>query len=89
MRICCLADLHGHLPDVPDCDLLLIAGYILPLKYECGMPASAEWLDIVFRRWMCDLEWVTRIIGVAGNHDFIFEKSPHLVPDLPWTYLKD
>lgn len=87
MRICCVADLHGYLPEIPRCDLLLIAGDICPQwKYHAGI--WRWWLNNDFRRW---LEGVgSPIIGVAGNHDWIFERAPELVPgDLPWTYLQD
>jgi hypothetical protein len=31
-----------------------------------------------------------KVVGVAGNHDFIFQQAPERVPgDLPWTYLQD
>ena len=31
-----------------------------------------------------------QIIGIAGNHDLIFEQAPELLPrDLPWIYLQD
>jgi hypothetical protein len=50
---------------------------------------QAEWLNTEFRRWLADLP-ARKIIGIAGNHDFIFEQMPDLVPtDLHWTYLQD
>lgn len=29
------------------------------------------------------------MVGVAGNHDGLFQARPDLVPKLPWTYLQD
>lgn len=33
----------------------------------------------------------TKIVAIAGNHDFVFQKAPDLVPKRPdvWTYLQD
>src|SRR6185437_2725231 len=84
-----MSDPHGYLPEVPACDLLLIAGDICPTGNH--KPAfQAEWLDTTFRRWLESLRQVGKVIGVAGNHDFIFQDAPHLVPrGLNWLYLQD
>jgi Icc-related predicted phosphoesterase len=29
------------------------------------------------------------VVGIAGNHDFIFQERPDQVPALSWTYLQD
>ena len=88
MKVVAVSDLHGNLPSIPPCDLLLLAGDLTPVS-DHRLPYQAEWLDTTFRAW---LEGVAarKVIGVAGNHDFIFEKAPHTVPrDLGWTYLED
>jgi len=81
-----VSDLHGHLPDVPACDLLLIAGDICPLTDDRSA-VQAPWLDRPCRAWLQGLQ-VGHVVVVAGNHDFVFEQ-PELVPPLPWTYLQD
>ncbi len=89
MKIVAISDQHGILPVIPPCDLLLIGGDICPVKNH-GVDYQAAWLDADFRRWLASLGHVQKIIGVAGNHDFIFQNTPGLVPrDLPWTYLQD
>lgn len=89
MKIVAISDLHGQLPEIPPCDLLLIAGDICPVT-DHGVAYQADWLDTEFRRWLRSLTHVGHVVGVAGNHDFIFERAPQLLPrDLPWTYLQD
>lgn len=87
MRIAILADLHGHLPPLAECDLLLLAGDLCP-AVDHGVARQAAWLDGPFRRWL-DAAPAGAIVGIAGNHDFIFEREPSLVPELPWIYLED
>ena len=88
MRIVAVSDLHGLLPDIPPCDLLLIAGDICPVEnHDTGF--QAEWLDTALRRWLERVP-ARKTVAVAGNHDFVFEQVPELVPrDLDWTYLQD
>src|SRR5947209_22361 len=89
MLISAISDQHGVLPAIPACDLLLIAGDVCPATNH-GIDFQASWLNTEFRRWLQSLGHVKHIIGIAGNHDLIFEQAPFLVPsDLPWTYLQD
>src|SRR2546430_15423242 len=87
MKLVLTADLHGNLPEIPPCDLLLIAGDIGPIasNKDC-----ANWLDNIFRVWLVDL-YPTPVIGIGGNHDFIFKAAygRGIVNSLPWTYLED
>lgn len=89
MKIVAMSDLHGYLPErVPACDLVLLAGDLTPISNH-GSLFQARWLDTDFRRWLERLP-ARKVVGIAGNHDFVFERDPHLVPrDLPWTYLQD
>src|SRR2546423_393204 len=89
LRIVAMSDLHGYLPEaVPECDLLLLAGDVAPATNH-GIPFQAGWLDQHFRRWLRRLP-ARKIVGIAGNHDLIFDHEPQRVPhDLPWTYLQD
>src|SRR4051794_28130253 len=89
MKIVAMSDMHGQLPErVPTCDLLLIAGDITPVVNH-GEQFQRDWLDGEFRRWL-QRQPARQIIGIAGNHDLIYEHAPEHVPrDLPWTYLQD
>jgi len=88
IKVVAMSDLHGILPPsntIPKCDLVLIGGDICG---HHGIFDQSVWLYDTFRPWLENLP-AERVVGVAGNHDFIWEKSPHLVPKLPWIYLQD
>lgn len=87
MKIVAISDLHGNLPEIPDCDLLLIAGDITPAD-DHGLQRQFSWLHSEFRKWLLNVP-ARKIVGVAGNHDFIFQTNLNVVSDLPWVYLQD
>lgn len=84
-KIVCLADQHGYLPEIPQCDILLIAGDICPLN-DHGIRYQKTWLNFLFRDWLKSVP-ASHIVGVAGNHDYVFEKNAHKDLNLPWDYL--
>ena len=86
MKVTAISDLHGYLPEIKETDLLLIAGDICSVV-DHSLSFQESWLDTNFRYWLKEVP-AKRIIGIAGNHDFIFE-HPRKVPSLPWTYLQD
>lgn len=92
------ADLHGHLPDIPKCDILLLGGDLCPdipdkegkyLLKDKGASQQGDWLRDEFSPWLESIP-ADLVIGIAGNHDFVFEQKS-LVPELPskWNYLQD
>jgi Icc-related predicted phosphoesterase len=84
--IVCTSDLHSHLPPIPKCDLLLIAGDICP-DFENPL-GQIKWLNTSFRQWLLDIP-AKHVVGTPGNHDRSFEELPHLIPqDLRWTLLQ-
>lgn len=87
MNVVCISDLHGNLPQIPSCDLLIIAGDVCPLASH-HLSYQREWLNTDFRVWLEEVP-ATDIVGVWGNHDLIAEKSPDAVPSLRWQVLQD
>lgn len=84
MRVACLSDLHGRLPNVPDCDLIVIAGDICPdfMVKAVGTLATrqAMWLEREFREWLEQFD--VPVVATFGNHDFTkYLGMP--VPELP------
>jgi hypothetical protein len=88
MRVAVVADLHGQLPAVAPCELLLVAGDLRPLDAKSAQEEES-WLNGPFRTWLDNVP-AAQTVGIAGNHDFLFERAPQRVPrNLRWTYLQD
>ncbi|MCK9249223.1 MAG: metallophosphoesterase [Solirubrobacteraceae bacterium] len=100
LTVVAVSDLHGHLPEIPACDLLLIAGDLTPATPPVASlhgPTDPElpgrqrtWLLGPFAEWLRSVP-AKAIVGIAGNHDFAF-RDEAIVADLaalPWTYLQD
>jgi predicted phosphodiesterase len=87
MRVCAISDIHGHLPEIPECDLLLIAGDICN-GFDLGR--ELPFVAGPFRTWLEEIP-AKLIVGVAGNHDFILQNHLDLVHrlNLNWVYLED
>lgn len=85
MRVYAISDLHGNLPHVPECELLLLGG---------DYPGSD---DIKFQRRFIEEDfgpWLKKLpckykVGIAGNHDFLFQAEPAAIEKLDWIYLRD
>lgn len=89
MKVVCVSDLHGNLPTIPECDLLLIAGDICP-TYDHSPMFQAIWLQEYFGRWIKTEVPAKHVIAVAGNHDFVWQNNQELVfPHPEWLYLQD
>src|SRR5580658_8754431 len=87
-RIVAISDQHGVLPEIPACDLLLIAGDVCPVSNH-AIDFQAAWLAAEFRQWLKCVP-ARKSVFIAGNHDFVFEqRSGFLPPSFPATYLQD
>lgn len=89
MKVVATSDLHGDLPDIPDCDLLVVAGDVCPIDNH-DTSAQALWLVAEFRPWLLS-QPVGDAVFIGGNHDFICETDGFEVePDkFGATYLQD
>lgn len=77
MKICAVADLHGNLPELPSCDLLLIAGDVTPTRNH-SLPFQEAWLENNFRIWLKNLD-AKHVCFIFGNHDFIGQERAALI----------
>jgi Icc-related predicted phosphoesterase len=79
MKICAFSDMHGQLNfTINPCDLVLIAGDIVPLRIQTRMEYSSDWIQDMFVPWCRSLP-CDKIIFIAGNHDFLFDKYPETI----------
>ena len=85
-RIVCTADLHENLIEIPDCDVLLIAGDI-SFAFKGDLAAKQAFLAGPFSESL-DRVPAAEIVLVAGNHDQSIEASG-LPPGLRCHYLED
>ena len=92
IKVCAIADLHGHLPQIEPCQFLLLGGDICPHFANPGSRddvfGQARWLGTVFDDWLNHVP-AKHIVATVGNHDFVFEKHLNLVPTLKWHLLID
>ncbi len=85
--IAAISDLHGFLPAIPPCELLLIGGDLCPATNH-ALDYQRSWLEGPFADWLSGLD-TGAIVGIAGNHDFVAQADPELMRRLPWRYLCD
>lgn len=83
LLICASADLHGRLPEVPECDLLLLAGDIAGGD---DLEKQRAWLKEEFAAFLLEIP-AKLVIGIGGNHDRALYEDPELAASLPWIYL--
>jgi len=77
MRIVALSDLHGHLPEIPKCDLLIVAGDVCPDRIGPAMardhPGEQKaWFDQHVRTWLAGSAATHKLL-TWGNHDWCGE----------------
>jgi Icc-related predicted phosphoesterase len=74
MRIAAISDIHGHLPLIPPCDLLIIAGDICPDGVDRRLAADSpeiqrHWFDAKVRPWLAASP-APHVVATWGNHDW-------------------
>ena len=86
MKICGISDIHGNLLDnVPECDVLCIAGDVITLNAQRNFDASEHWWKNRFVPWVMKLP-CKKVLVVPGNHDIYLE---HLYNEDKWETFCD
>ena len=67
-----ISDIHGMLPELPECDVVCCAGDISPLEYQTDQTQMLGWFYLVFLPWVESLP-CKKFVMVAGNHDFFLQ----------------
>lgn len=80
MRIVAVSDLHGYLPDIPACDLLIVAGDLCPDRFGPSYAREhpelqAKWIRDVIFPWLEAMP-ADRAILTWGNHDWCGMSPP-------------
>lgn len=74
MRVIALSDQHGFLPDIPPCDLLVVAGDVCPDRFGPFTAAhdpslQKAWFDRNVRPWLAAAPATHKLL-TWGNHDW-------------------
>ena len=77
MRIVAISDQHGFLPEIPPCDLLIVAGDVCPDTFERHFAADRPelqkaWFDREIRPWLAASPATHKLL-TWGNHDWCGE----------------
>lgn len=71
IKVCAISDLHGYLPKLEPCDLVLICGDSVPLKYQSDFELAYDWYEDDFKEWAENLK-CDKVLFIAGNHECTF-----------------
>ncbi|MDD2594676.1 MAG: metallophosphoesterase [Bacteroidales bacterium] len=78
MKIAATADIHGHLPEVPACDVFTISGDIFPKEMDKASCFQQVWFEKSFLPWI-DTLLCDNIVMIGGNHDYYFQENNEML----------
>ena len=66
IKICAISDLHGYLPKMEPCELVLICGDIVGLHAQRYPKSCKEWYIDWFKPWVNELP-CDKVLFITGN----------------------
>ena len=96
MKICAISDLHGYLPEINMCDLVLICGDIVGLHAQRYPKSCKTWYLDWFEPWVNELP-CDKVLFIPGNHEVGMEGhedfykifgTPYCKVFGNWAYMK-
>ena len=72
LKIVAISDIHGLLPELPECDVVCCAGDISPLEIQTDQTSMVSWFCLVFLPWVESLP-CKKFVMISGNHDFFLQ----------------
>ena len=82
IKVVAISDLHGYLPEIPECNLLCICGDLVPLNVQANSRKTRKWLIEEFKPW-CESLSCHKVLFIAGNHDLHFENLDFMKAQFP------
>ena len=82
IKVVAISDLHGYLPEIPECNLLCICGDLVPLNVQANSRKTRKWLTKEFKPW-CESLPCYKVLFIAGNHDLHFENLDFMKAQFP------
>lgn len=68
MKICAISDLHGYLPQLDPCELVLICGDLVSLEDQIKYKKGLNWYMTQFKPWAEALP-CNKVLFIFGNHE--------------------
>lgn len=72
MKFIVTSDIHGHLPNISACDIVIIGGDLFPKEMDRDVYGQEKWYYDCFAPWVASLP-CKYVIVVPGNHDYFLE----------------
>lgn len=73
MKLIVTSDIHGYFPEIPPCDIVIIAGDMFPHEYDRDFRKQSEWYQAELKPWIESLP-CRYVVLVPGNHDYYWEE---------------
>lgn len=81
MNIIAMSDLHGYLPEIEPCELVIICGDSVPLNVQNSFHNGIRWYRNKFKPWAEKLS-CNKVLFIFGNHELLAREHEDTFFDL-------